>query len=384
MHKVCLPRYIVSGDDALEDLREELLKRGVRKVLLVTDANLFRIHHERIEALLQGFESHTVADVSEEPDFGYVEDRWRSLADSPPDVIVAWGGGSVIDAAKALLFKLERPEERLDEVSPFVYYGVGERIRLFAVPTTAGTGSDASFGIVLTRQDEKGRVKTPLGSFELVPYSTYLEPELTLGLGPLATRATALDALTHALEAYVATGASEFTDALVEKSTELIFSSLPVAYSQGSDRDARRRLQIAATMAGVALTNSGLGLAHCLGHALGSVFGTVHGASVGVYLPYVVRYNSTEVQPVREKYLRLSRRLGYANMSDALSDLYMKVEAAYNLKALGIEEADVRENLERLVEIASSDSEIVFNPVLPKRESVRGILLESMNGSPFG
>jgi alcohol dehydrogenase class IV len=383
MNKICLPRYIVAGDDSLEDLRDELLKRGTRRVLLVTDANLFRAHQKRMEALLQGFESHVLSDVSEEPDFGYVEDRWQGLAQRPPDAIVAWGGGSVIDAAKALLFKLEKPEEKLEEVSPFVHYGIGEKIRLFVVPTTAGTGSDASFGIVLTRQDRQGRVKTPLGSYELVPYATYLEPELTLGLGPNATRATALDALTHALEAYIATGASEFTDALAEKTVELIYDSLPVAYSSGSDREARRKLQVAATMAGVALTNSGLGLAHCLGHALGSVFGTVHGSSVGVYLPYIVRYNSAQKQSVREKYTRLSERLGYSAMPAALSALYTKVGAAYNLAMLGISEADVRENLERLVEIAASDSEIVFNPVLPRREHIRDILLESIRGSPF-
>jgi alcohol dehydrogenase len=233
---------------------------------------------------------------------------------------------------------------------------------------------------VLTRHDEHGRVKVAMGNYELVPWGTYLEPELTISMPPKVTRNTGLDALAHSFEAYVSTGASDFTDALAEKAVELVLQHLPLAYFDGSNMEARSKMQLAATMAGAAFSASGLGLAHGLGHAIGSVYGFPHGISVGLYLPYVIRYNSTD-ERAKRKYADLARKNGYDSCLDMLRELYTKVDGPVNLVGLGVEPENVKNAIPRLVEMVMSDNEIVFNPVLPLPDKVEEIINDSINGS---
>ena len=214
-----------------------------------------------------------------------------------PDLIVAVGGGSVLDAAKAMRLFHEHPSLTLRELAlPFLdarkrvaRYPQGEhRVRLVAVPTTAGTGSEVSPAAVLTAE---GR-KVTLVDYSLVPDVAVVDPTLTLSMPPELTADVGVDALTHALEAYVSIFASPYTDAFCLQAINLILGALPRAYADGGDIAARTDMANAATLAGLAFSNAFLGVNHALAHAVGARFGIAHGRANGVFLPHVLRYNA--------------------------------------------------------------------------------------------
>jgi alcohol dehydrogenase class IV len=380
LFKVYLPKRIVFGEGALDDLAEEVAKLAVKRVLVITDHVVYGFAHSRLGSVLASFDLSYIDDVPEEPTFDYVESKVSQVKRFKPEIFLAVGGGSVIDAAKALYLRFESPTVDLATTNPLIHYGLGSKSKLVCVPTTSGTGSDASFGVVLTRNDENGRVKVAMGNYELVPWGTYLEPELTLSMPPKVTRNTGLDALVHSFESYVSTGASDFTDALAEKAVELVLKHLPLAYFDGSNMEARSKMQLAATMAGAAFSASGLGLVHGLGHAVGAEYGFPHGISVALYLPYVIRHNSTD-ESAKRKYADLARKNEYYSSLNMLRELYEKVDGPVNLVGLGVEPERVKSAIPRLVEMVMKDNNIVFNPVLPLPDKVEEIIKDSINGS---
>ena len=285
--------------------------------------------------------------------------------------IVAVGGGSVIDAAKAGWLVYENPSADLETVNPFTRYGLGRRARLVAVPTTSGTGSDVSFGVVLTKRLNGGRRKLAMGSPELVPYATVLDPYIVRDLPRHLTLYTGVDALAHAVEAYVANTANHFSDALAEKAVQLIFTNLPRVLESPGDEQARLAMHVAATMAGMAFTASGLGLAHAIAHALGPRLGLHHGLSVGLALPYVIDYNSTASDQAKAKYEKLKRVLeglvglpSRPSFRDHVLALYDDV--GFPKKVSELESPPSRSEWERMIrdvaEEAMQDPELAFNP----------------------
>lgn len=237
------------------------------------------------------------ADIQPEPTEVQVRAGVAMLGEPPPELIVAVGGGSVIDAAKAMRLFHESPELTLRELTlPFLdarkrvaqYPTIEHRIRLVALPTTAGTGSEVSPAAVLTHD---GR-KVTLVDYSLVPDVAIVDPRLTLTLPPELTADTGVDALTHALEAYVSIFASPFTDAFCLQAMNLILHALPRAFSDGSDLRARTDMANASTIAGLAFSNAFVGVNHALAHAVGARFGVAHGRANGLFLPHVLRFNA--------------------------------------------------------------------------------------------
>ena len=239
------------------------------------------------------------AEVEPEPDEAQVRAGVEVLGRFDPDLIVAVGGGSAIDAAKAMRLFWEHPELNLDELAlPFLdarkrvaqYPSQLEhRARLVAVPTTAGTGSEVSPAAVITQ----GNRKLTLVDYSLVPDMAVVDPRLTLTLPPVVTADTGIDALTHALEAEVSIFASPFTDAFCLQAANLILEALPQAYREGNDIEARTKMANAATIAGLAFSNAFVGVNHALAHAVGARFGIAHGRANAVFLPHVLRYNAS-------------------------------------------------------------------------------------------
>ena len=235
--------------------------------------------------------------VEPEPTEEQIRAGVAALGDSPPDLIVAVGGGSVIDAAKTIRLFHESPGLTLRELTlPFLdarkrvahYPELEHSIRLAAVPTTAGTGSEVSPAAVLTSE---GR-KLTLVDYSLVPDVAIVEPRLTLTMPPVMTADTGVDALTHALEAYVSIFASPFTDAFCLQAVHLILDALPRAVRDGDDLAARTDMANAATIAGLAFSNAFVGVNHALAHAVGARFGVAHGRANGLFLRRVLRYNA--------------------------------------------------------------------------------------------
>ena len=338
---------------ALESLRAERAAHAV----IVTDApSQARGVADEVRRHLGATDVRVFTGIEPEPTEEQVRAGVAMLGDPPPQLLVAVGGGSVIDAAKAMRLFHESPELTLRELAlPFLdprkrvarYPSLEHRIRLVALPTTAGTGSEVSPAAVLTHD---GR-KVTLVDYSLVPDTAIVDPRLTLTLPPAATADTGIDALTHALEALVSIFASPYSDAFCLQAMHLIFAALPRAVADGSDLGARTDMANAATIAGLAFSNAFLGVNHALAHAFGARFGVAHGRANALFLPHVLRYNAAlprKFMPAPgygayvapQKYARAAWVLGLGGRSEeaARERLFARVDellAAGRLRSTG-------------------------------------------------
>jgi acetaldehyde dehydrogenase/alcohol dehydrogenase len=340
--------------------------------------------HLRCEAL------HVIGDVEPEPGEARVRAGAELLDRLRPDLIVAVGGGSVLDAAKAMRLFHEHPEVTLRELTlPFLdarkrvaRYPQGEHtVRLAAVPTTAGTGSEVSPAAVLTA----GERKVTLVDYTLVPDVAVVDPTLTLTMPPELTADTGVDALTHALEAYVSIFASPYTDAFCLQAIHLILDALPRAVADGGDLAARTDMANAATIAGLAFSNAFLGVNHALAHAVGARFGVAHGRANGIFLPHVLRYNAavpSKFMPAPgyaayvapEKYAQIAWVLGLGGRGEAaarerlfarIDELLAAVGIPRSLAAAGIPREEWEASLPELCRAAFADPSGRTNPRMP-------------------
>jgi len=313
--------------------------------------------------------------------------------------VVAVGGGSVIDAAKAMRLFCEHPDLDLHELAlPFLdarkrvarYPSTEHHIRLVAVPTTSGSGSEVSHAAVLT----VGGARVTLMDGSLVPDMALVDPRLTLSMPPVLTADTGIDALTHTLEAYVSVFASPYTDTLCLHAIDLVFDALPRAVADGGDLAARAAMANAATIAGLAFSNAGVGVNHGLAHALGARFGVAHGRANGLFLPHVLRYNAqiprkftpapgyaAYVAP--EKYAQIAWTLGLGGQSerDARERLFAHVEQLLEtvgmprtITDLGLHPASYAQARDALAMAAFRDPSLRTNPRMPLLAELRDLL----------
>ena len=225
------------------------------------------------------------------------------IMDFKPDAVIAFGGGSPIDAAKAIMYFASRQFDMKD--CPFI-----------AIPTTSGTGSEVSKFAVITDKDRG--IKYPLIDDKLLPDYAVLDAELTQSVPQKVTADTGLDVLTHAIEAYVCNEANSFTDALAEKAVKLVYNNLLTAYREPGDLQARQAMHDASCMAGAAFSNAGLGLCHAMAHALGAQAHIPHGRANAILLPYVMSFNAgceTKLTETAGRYAELAELIGLKSSS---------------------------------------------------------------------
>ncbi len=378
--EIVAPRSILyreNVDDAIELIAP---RRNVKRILVVSDKVISSTRHfsETIEELKKsGFSIRVIDWVSPEPSFEEAKQIAKEAVAFQADLFLAIGGGSVIDAAKGGYILYENPDVVLEELNPFEPLGLGEKALLVAAPTTCGTGSDASFGLVLSKIENGVKRKYALGHPEIVPYASILDTEFLETLPRDLLRNTALDALSHAVEAYVATTANDYTDALAERVVRIIMEELPRALKERG-KEALSRLHLAATMAGIAFTNAGLGLAHAIAHALGPLLGLHHGLTVALVLPYVVKFNSQNSRDAKSKYSMLSRLIGKENGFDrVLVDFYKLVGHPTKISKVVSVEKDKWEDIARkTARRALEDTTLAFNPVAVDEDEIVRILLE--------
>ena len=373
------PTRVYFGENSASSCGDFLLELGGNKVLMVADAFL-----EKSGALTPLIESIRTAtgnepvlftDVPSDSDIDCVNKATAIARSKQCNAFVAVGGGSVIDTAKVINICLSFGGEVMD------YQGLNiiERklFPLIAVPTTAGTGAEVSF--VAMVKDHGESKKLMFGSRFLAPDVAILDPMMIVSLPAKLTAATGIDAVTHDIECYVASGTfSVFTDALCLESLRLLFEYLPQATIDGENLEARGATLVASCMAGVAFTNSGVGITHALAHAVGAKYGTHHGMTNAVFLPHGMRFNFDSVYP---RYARIAQFLGFAGRYSGLAGgnsdrdektlanlLVNKVEALLEqlklpltLRELGVPEF-TDDNLAELVDLAGADPAIMFNP----------------------
>lgn len=325
---------LIEGNGSFENAVGFMLKRGVKNPLVVCDKPaLERGALEPFFKKAEGTLNYAVYDgVLPNPTVAQVEEGLKIYLSKNCDAILAFGGGSAMDCAKAIGARVARPKKSVGQMKGLLK--VGKKLPpFFAVPTTAGTGSECTVAAVIT--DPEKRDKYAINDFSLIPRYAVLDPTLTVGLPPFLTATTGMDALTHAVEAYVGRGNTKKTKAQAEEAVKLIFSNLKEATLNGNNLQARAAMQKAAYLAGLAFTRAYVGYVHALAHALGGVYGIAHGYANAVLLPRVLEAYGRSAD---KKLAKLAKLCGIANKNDKNREAASKfIDAIDNLNSqLGI------------------------------------------------
>ncbi len=359
---------IVFGDDALSELEQLVGKRA----LIITDkvVNELGLAEKVSDVLCSNQWATAIWDGAvPDPKVSTVKEAAGALKAFGADWIIAVGGGSVMDTAKAAWVLYEKPDVELDALTPFEELGLRAKARLICIPTTTGTGSEATKAIVI-RDDETGRKFATINP-ELTPDIAILDPEFVVGLPKELTAYTGMDALTHAIEGYVSVWKNDFSDGSSLQAVKMVFEWLPKSMEDLTDLEAREKMLVAACLAGMSFGNSQAALAHSLGHSMGSVLRTHHGLSVGMALPYTIEFNCTESEEAASQYSELASLIGIREKDDVatsmkfaevIRELMTKIGSPTSFKEAGVKKKDFKAGLEKLVEFAMMDSSLTMNP----------------------
>lgn len=358
---------VVFGEDALN----ELTAIHGHRAFVVTDSTLVRLGHvDRVTAKLKeaGLDVHVFAEVEPDPSLETVKRGAARMTDFGPDWVVGLGGGSCMDAAKAMWVLYEHPEMLPEEINPVVPLVLRQKARLITIPTTSGTGAEATWAIVLT--DTAEQRKLALGSRENMADIAIVDPVFVAGLPPQVTADTGMDALTHAVEGYTTSWHNDFCDGLCLKAIQLVMDYLPRAVRDGTDQEARERMHNAATIAGLGFGNSLAAMAHAMGHSLGAVFHTPHGRAVGLVLPYTVEFTGLTCP---ERYADIVRFLGLGGqhgdaprlLAERIRSLAREIKQPLSLQDLGITSTQCEAAMPKLVQNAENDATLVASARIP-------------------
>ena len=386
----------------------------IERAFIVTDQGMVKLGYvDKILYHLRKREKHVHCEIFDEvesdPSFETVNKGLEMMRNFKPDVIIALGGGSPIDAAKGMWLFYEHPDADPEGLKlkfmdirkrTYKFPKLGVKTKMVAIPTTSGTGSEVTSFAVLT--DKVNNKKYPLADYELTPDVAIVDPDLVLSLPKTVTADTGMDVLTHALEAYVSNMASDFTDGLSEKAVELVVNYLPKAYTDGAnDTIAREKMHNASTIAGMSFTNAFLGVCHSLAHKIGAEFHLAHGRINAILLPYVIRYNATlptkfvsfpkyEYFIADQKYAQMAKKIGLKadTVEEGVSSLISKVKELNDflgipksLKEAGIDEAEFMAKVDMLADRAFEDQCTTANPRVPLVSELKQILIDSYYGN---
>lgn len=370
MSRFTLPRDLYYGKDALENLKTLSGKRAI----VVTGGSSMRKGGflAKVEEYLKeaGMEVRFFEGVEPDPSVETVMRGAAAMAEFEPDWIISIGGGSPIDAAKAMWAFYEYPETSFETLcTPFSFPKLRTKARFCAIPSTSGTATEVTAFSVIT--DYSKGIKYPLADFEITPDVAIVDPALVETLPAKQVAYTGMDALTHAIEAYVSLLNSPFTDPLAIKAIEMVFDYLPASYN--NDMDAREQMHYAQCLAGQAFSNALLGIVHSMAHKTGAAFSSghiPHGCANAIYLPYVIKYNAHEPQAMR-RYADIARRVGLGGASEKaqVNNLIAKIEEfnrAMNIpktiREFGVNEAEFLEKLPIIAQNAVEDACTGTNP----------------------
>lgn len=361
-------------------LRE--ITQGFSRVFIVTDE--FMSQSGKVgyvtERLATGTESRIFSDVSADPDIATITKGVTLMSDFHPGAIIAFGGGSPIDAAKAIMYFFAKVQKTSAPV-------------FIAVPTTSGTGSEVSRFAVIT--DTEKQVKCPIVDDGMIPDFAVLDAELIKSAPPSITADTGMDVLTHALEALVSAGANDFTDAMAQKAVQLVLQHLITAHKEPDNTAAREGMHNASCLAGIAFSSAELGLTHSMAHALGARFHLPHGRANAILLPYVMSYNAGfdgALTDVAKTYADIARSLGMEvsctrngaqNLFRMVRNYSEKIGIPTSIRDAGIDQKEFNEALESMTLAALADRCTATNPRQCSAEDVVLIFKAAYLGKHF-
>ena len=399
-----LPPKIYFERNSIRYLRD---MKEMEKAMIVTDRGMYNLGYvDKIEDVIKRRRNKVNVelffDVEPDPSIETVNAGVELMRKFQPDVIIALGGGSSMDAAKVMWLMYEHPEVNFDDIKQkfmdirkraFKFPELGKKARLICIPTTSGTGSEVTpFAVITDKQENK---KYPLTDYSLTPTVAIVDPEFAMSMPASIAADTGIDVLTHAIEAYVSILASDFTDGLAKQAVKLVFDYLERSVKNGkNDPEAREKMHNAGTIAGMAFANAFLGMNHSLAHKIGGEWHVPHGRTNGILLPHVIRYNGTiptklNIWPKIEnykadvKYMELAQLIGLnpqtpaegvAMFADACEELCKKVGVPANIKSQGIDQEAWEESVHRMAMNAYEDQCTPANPRMPMVHDMEAIL----------
>lgn len=385
MARFTLPRDIYFGKNALDELKNI---KGKKAVIVVGGGSMKRAGFlDKVANNLKeaGLETKLIENVEPDPSITTVMNGAKIMREFEPDWIVAIGGGSPIDAAKAMWIFYEYPETKFEDAAiPFNLPTLRQKAHFIAIPSTSGTATEVTAFSVITDY-EKG-IKYPLADFNLTPDIAIIDPLIAETMPPKLTAHTGMDALTHAVEAYVSTANCVFTNPLAMKAIDIINDNLEKSYK--GDMQAREQMHYAQCLAGMAFSNALLGIVHSMAHKTGAVFKNghiVHGAANAMYLPYVIKYNAKDPKTAK-RYANIAHLLhiNFSSNEEAVDKLCEKIQALSTSINIPLRIADYEngmvpedEFLEKLPEIAKNailDACTLSNPRQPNQEEMEKLL----------
>ena len=402
MQLVKLPPKIYFERNSIKYLRD---MKEMDKAMIVTDRGMYNLGYvEKIEDVIRRrrnkVDLELFFDVEPDPSIDTVEKGVELMRNFEPDVIIALGGGSSMDAAKVMWLMYEHPEVNFDDIKQkfmdirkraFKFPELGKKARLICIPTTSGTGSEVTPFAVIT--DKRANKKYPLTDYALTPTVAIVDPELAMTMPASIAADTGIDVLTHAVEAYVSILASDFTDGWAKQAVKLVFDYLEESVTKGTPI-AREKMHNAASIAGMAFANAFLGMNHSLAHKIGGEFHVPHGRTNGILLPHVIKYNGTiptklNIWPKIEnykadvKYMELAQLIGLKPktpaegvqmFADACEELCHKVGLASNFESQGIDKKEWDAAIHRMAMNAYEDQCTPANPRMPMVHDMEAIL----------
>lgn len=382
-----IPIDIAFGENSLAYLAQ---LKGKKAIVVTGGSSMKRTGFlDRASKYLQdaGMEVAIFDGVEPDPSVTTVYQGAKAMQEFNPDWIVAIGGGSAIDAAKAMWVFYEYPELTFPEIiEPFSIPHLRNKARFAAIPSTSGTASEVTAFTVITDYDTPNRMKYPLVSNEITPDVSILDPDLTVSMPPRITAYTGMDALTHAIEAYVSTANDEFTNPLALEAIRLTSTYLAKAYANGQDKEARAKMHYAQCLAGMAFTNALLGIVHSMAHKIGAQFEIPHGEANAILLPYVIEYNAKEAL---DRYVDIARAVGIletdkikavALLVDSLKEMNKRLGIAISLREANIPEDKFFAVIDETAENALNDPCTGSNPRTPSQEDIRTIYACAFTG----
>lgn len=401
-----VPEKIYFEKNSVQYLRS---MTDVSRVMIVTDPTMVQFGYadKVIQNLPQSVSYRIFDQVEPDPSVTTVQTGAQAMRDFKPDLIIALGGGSAMDAAKGMWLFYEQPNETFSNLRQkfldirkraYQFPALGRQAKFVAIPTTSGTGSEVTPFTVIT--DKEKNVKYPIADYALTPDVAIVDPEFVMTVPASITADTGMDVLTHATEAYVSVLANDYTDGLALKAIKMIFDYLPRAYENGSDAEAREKVHNASTMAGMAFANAFLGINHSIAHKIGGEFHTPHGRTNAILMPHVIRYNASRPTKLAafpkyesfvadERYADIARYLGLPaatteqgveSLIQAVADLGQRLNIKMSFKAQGIQKADFEAKIDKMAVDAFEDQCTTANPKMPLVAELRTIMEQAYEG----
>lgn len=384
MARFTIPRDVYFGEGTIEELKNI---DGKKAAIVIGGCSVKKNGAlDKVEENLKsaGIETLLIEGVEADPSVKTVMAGVEKMNAFQPDWIIGLGGGSPMDAAKAMWIFYEYPEFTFEEAAkPFNLPTLRTKAKYAAIPTTSGTGSEVTSFAVIT--DNETGVKYPIADFNITPDIAIVDTDIAQSMPAKLVAHTGMDALTHAIEAYTSTMANAVTDALSMKSIEMIQEHLLTSFA--GDKTARAEMHISQCLAGMAFSNAILGIVHSMAHKTGKIFAVPHGCANAIYLPLAIEFNA---QTAPEKYADIAKRLGLqGNTNDALvkaliqlvRDLNSKMNIPSTLKEFGVDEGLFERNLDAISENAVADPCTGTNPREISVEQMKKLFVAAYYGA---